>query len=94
MKSFKYFAPHKTALTVAILFAIASLIFLISTAAMFSFIPGIGLNGENVAFPLGIMMLTMPIVYFVMGYVFTALFAWLYNQVAKFTGGVTFELSE
>lgn len=95
MKSFTYFAPHKTALTVSVVVAIGSLIFVIPMAFLFSLIPATGPNGEDVdvAFPVG-MMLVMPILYFVMGYLSTAFFAWLYNKVAKHTGGITFEISE
>lgn len=96
MKSLKYIAPHKTALTMSILFAVSSLIFLIPMYAMFySVVPTTGPNGEavDVTFPMW-MLVVLPISYLVIGYLFTGLFAWLYNLTARFTGGITFKVSE
>jgi hypothetical protein len=88
MKSITYFAPHKTALTFAVLFAIMSLIFIIPMAILLSLV-----TPEGAGLPIG-MMLAMPIIYFVMGYLSTALMAWIYNKVANYTGGITFKISE
>ena len=88
MKSITYFAPHKTALTVSVLFAIASLIFIIPMAILLSLV-----TPEGAGLPIG-MMLAMPIIYFVMGYLSTALMAWIYNKVAKYTGGITVIFAE
>ncbi len=35
-----------------------------------------------------------PVIYVVLGFIFTALAAWLYNHVAKWTGGIEFESEE
>lgn len=47
---------------------------------------------EN-AMPLGF-VIAMPIGYVVFGFIFTALGAWLYNVIAKWTGGIEFETEE
>lgn len=95
MKSFTYFAPHKTALTCSLVFAIGSLIFIIPMSVMFMFMPATDKFGNPVhmAFPIG-MLLAMPIFYFIFGYISTAFFAWCYNKISKFTGGITYETSE
>jgi hypothetical protein len=95
MKNITYVAPHKTALTVSLVFALSSLLFIIPMMIMFSFMPMHDQNGNPVDsnFPIGF-MIAMPIFYFIFGYLFTGLAAWLYNQVAKFTGGIKYEASE
>ena len=36
----------------------------------------------------------MPILYLIMGYIMTIVFAAIYNVVAKYTGGITFEVED
>lgn len=95
MKRFTYFAPHKTALTCSIVLAIGSVIFVVPMAVMFTFIPATDHNGHSVdmAFPIG-MVLAMPVFYFVFGYLSTAFFAWCYNKISRFTGGITYETED
>lgn len=93
MKRFTYFAPHKTALTCATLFAVGSLFFLLPMALMFAVVPGTYGQPSHMMLPLG-MILVMPFFYFIFGYLSTAFFAWLYNLVAKYTGGISFEISD
>lgn len=38
--------------------------------------------------------LAIPIIFLVAGFIFTAIGAWLYNLVAKWTGGIEFESEE
>ena len=38
--------------------------------------------------------LIIPVAYLVFGYIFTAIAAWLYNIIAKWTGGIEFESQE
>lgn len=95
MKSITYVNPHKTALTVSLVFAVSSMIFLIPMGILSSFAPPVEDNGAPFGrgFPI-MLMLIMPFFYFVFGYIFTAISCWLYNQVAKYTGGIRLELSE
>ncbi|MGQ8366682.1 hypothetical protein [Glaciecola sp. 1036] len=74
------FSPHKTALTVASVLAVLSLIFLIPS---FLFLASVG-QGASI----GAMLFLGPILYFVFGYISTALGAIIYNKVAKNTGGI------
>lgn len=88
-KSIISFAPHKTALTISVLFAISSLVFVIPAMIMFSFIPNTDANGNAIQMgPPMIMFVLMPIFYLIFGYISTLIGAWLYNKVAKFTGGI------
>ena len=95
IKSITYIAPHKTALTAALVLAISSLIFIIPMMIMVGFMPSVDNAGNPIPkqFP-GIMMLAMPFFYFIFGYIFTGLSAFIYNKVAKFTGGIQIETSE
>lgn len=95
MKSITYIAPHKTALTAALVMAISSLLFIIPMVLMMSFAPTIDHDGNPIpkAFPAA-MILIMPIFYFIFGYIFTGFSAWIYNKVARYTGGIAIETSE
>lgn len=73
------FSVHKTALIVALVMAIVSLIFILP----FAFI------GGDAGMPLGFMFL-MPFVYFVMTYLMTALAAFIYNRIAGNISGLVF----
>lgn len=45
------------------------------------------------AFPI-LMIIFIPVIYGILGFIFGALFAWVYNLVAKKTGGIEIELSK
>ncbi|HBX37346.1 MAG TPA: hypothetical protein DEG76_08720 [Pseudohongiella sp.] len=94
MKSITYIAPHKTALTVAAVVALVSLLTMAPFMLMFSLIP-VGMEGQatNMVLPTT-MMIMMPLMYFVLSYIMTVVAAWLYNIIAKRTGGITYESSE
>ena len=95
IKSITYFHPHKTALTVSLVFAVSSLIFLIPLGVISSFAPAPQGNGAtfNQGFP-ALMLFVMPIFYFVFGYIFTALSCWLYNVISGFTGGIKIDITD
>ncbi len=95
IKSITYVAPHKTALTISLVFAISSLIFIVPMMLTINFMPAIDQKGNpiNTNAPL-ILMVTMPIIYFIFGYIFTGISAWIYNKVAKLTGGVKVEITD
>lgn len=90
------FNPHKTALTVALVMSIGSLLFVVPMALLMSFIPeppNQANHPNGMMFP-GFFFLCMPVFYFIFGYLFTAFSAWIYNKIARFTGGIEFVLSE
>jgi ABC-type multidrug transport system fused ATPase/permease subunit len=94
-KSITYIAPHKTALTVSLVFALCSLLFVVPMAIFFSLMPATDQMGNPVNTSSFLyMMLIMPILYFVFGYIFTGIAAWIYNHVSKFTGGIKYEAVE
>ena len=43
------------------------------------------------AVPLITMLIAMPIGYFIFGYISVVIGCWVYNMLAKFTGGIEFE---
>lgn len=94
MKTITKFYPHRTALTLSILMAASSLLFVIPMFIVMSFIPATDMNGNpvNAGFPLGF-VIAMPFFYLILGYIMTLVGAWLYNLVAKLTGGIKFEVT-
>ena len=95
MKTIKKFSPHNTALTFACVMALSSLLFIIPMSLIFLNTPMEDINGNPISaeFPFG-MMLLMPILYLIMGYIMTVVGVCIYNWVSKFTGGIQFELSD
>ncbi|MBT8114022.1 MAG: DUF3566 domain-containing protein [Arenicella sp.] len=95
MNAITRFSPHKTALTFACVMALSSLILLIPMSLDFLAAPMTDANGNPVdaSWPLGL-MLAMPFLYLIIGYIMTIIGAWIYNFVARFTGGIQFQLSE
>ena len=95
IKRITYVAPHKAALTIALVFTLTSLLFVIPMAISFSFMPSLDHNGNPInRTPFFAMMIAMPIMYFIFGYIFTGFGAWIYNKVSKFTGGIPYESNE
>jgi hypothetical protein len=45
-------------------------------------------------FGMVILAIVMPFVYAAIGFVFVFIAAWIYNQVAKFVGGIEFTVTE
>ncbi|MBD3649291.1 MAG: hypothetical protein HUJ31_17990 [Pseudomonadales bacterium] len=89
-------SPHKTALTLALTFALVSIFLLILMALMLALGPSpAGAEGNSMG-PgfFGFLLIIMPIIYFVSTYIFTALMAWIYNYVARFSGGIEYESDE
>jgi ABC-type multidrug transport system fused ATPase/permease subunit len=95
LKSIKKFSIHKTALTFACVMALSSLIFIIPMSLVFLNMPMVDTNGNSVSsvMPAGVMF-GLPFFYLIMGYIMTAIGAYIYNIVSKYTGGIQFEVSE
>ena len=75
------FAPMQVAKVFAVLYAIISIPFALIAAVLGS----MGSQGMPIWMALGI-----PIVYLVLGFIFTAIGALLYNLVAGWTGGIEY----
>ena len=93
MKRIVSFSPHKTALTVAIIFALMSLLFLIPMFIGISTMPATDHEGNpiNIGPPVGFMV-AMPFLYFIFTYIFTVIGTFIYNRVAKLTGGIVLDI--
>lgn len=86
------FDTHKAALTLGLIMALSSLVFLVPFGLLA--LLGSAATPENVQTSqvsrAGIsmmMMIIMPLFYFVFGYLMTRFGAWLYNKVSGATGG-------
>jgi hypothetical protein len=81
-------SPHQNGKVFAILMAISSLVFLIpAMLIMASTMPG----GAG---PTWLMLLLMPVLYLVIGYVMVALSCLAYNALVPFIGGIEFEVRD
>lgn len=78
-------SPHQNGKVFAILMAVTSLVF----AVPFMLIAG-AMAPKGSGFPV-FMVLLFPILYLVFGYVSIAIGCWVYNVLARFTGGIEFE---
>ena len=80
-------SPFQTAKVIALLYLVISLPFVVLFAITFSFSP-------NPKAPMMGMLIFMPIIYMVFGFIFTIIGAWVYNIVAKWVGGIEYTTSE
>ena len=80
-------SPFQTAKVMALLYFVISLPFIVLMGLMLSFTP-------EPKPPMMGMMLAMPFLYLIFGYIFTIIGAWIYNFVAKWVGGFEFTTSE
>lgn len=81
------FSPHQNAKVVAILMAVGSLVVLVPMFAMFAAIT------PATSRPPLVMLLMMPLMYLVLGYVMVAIGCALYNSMYRHIGGIEFELA-
>ena len=94
LKTITKFSAHKTALTISIVMAAVSLIFLIPMSLFFMVIPSVG-GGDAVSeFMPFTMLLVMPAMYLVFGYIMTLAWTYIYNWVSTFTGGIQFTIRD
>ena len=88
-------SPHQNAKVFGVLMAISSLIFVIPTSLMLSFMPpGIDANGNPITPPSAAFFLIFPIVYLILGYIMTLISCVFYNFMFKFIGGIEYESSD
>jgi len=77
----------QTAKVIALLYFVVSLVFTILAFLFSMVVPS--------ATPFGsVFMLFAPLLYALFGFIFAIVGAWIYNQVARFVGGVEFTVSE
>jgi hypothetical protein len=78
-------SPHQNGKVFAIMMAVSSLVFLV---------PFVLLAGAAAPKGMGLpmfMILLLPLMYLVLGYLMVALGCWIYNILVRFTGGIEFE---
>ena len=80
-------SPFQTAKVMAVLYFVISLPFVLIMGVAFSFA-----SGQKPA--MTGMLVLMPVLYMVGGFIFTIVGAWVYNLVAKWVGGIEFTTSE
>ena len=85
-KQIKHFSVLQTSKVLAILYGVIAIIFV-----PFLLIPAL-VNGNGG--PMVIFSLAAPLLYAIIGFIFTALFCWIYNILAKYVGGIEFVLED
>jgi len=79
------FSPHQNAKVFAALMAVMSLVVAVPLMLFASaMLPG----GRTFSMSA---VLLLPIMYFIFGYISVVIGCWVYNLLAKFTGGIEFE---
>jgi hypothetical protein len=89
--------PLKLGITLGILYGVMSVIFVIPFFLIVSLIGVASARSGAQALPAmftGIFVIFLPIIYAVLGFVGGVIAAFLYNLVAKWTGGVEFTTEE
>lgn len=79
------FSPHQNAKVFAVLTAVTSLVFVVPFMLFAS-----AVGPKDSGFPI-FMVLLFPVFYLVFGYISVVIGCWVYNLLAKFTGGIEFE---
>ena len=85
-KQIKHFSVLQTSKVLAILYGVIAVIFV-----PFLLIPSLGNEGNG---SMVIFSLAAPFLYAIIGFIFTALFCWIYNILAKYVGGIEFTLED
>ena len=89
------FTPHQNAKIFAILMAVSSLLFVVPMFIAFSFMPpGVDAQGNPMQAPPAFLAFLFPFLYLVMGYIMVAVGCWLYNLVARYVGGIEYEVRD
>lgn len=79
-------SPHQNGKVFAVLMAVSSLLFLIPFLLFMATVVPAGQRP-----PMFMMVIVMPVMYLVIGYVGVAIGCLLYNALFKFIGGIEFE---
>jgi hypothetical protein len=90
MKRVKSFGIYQTSKVSAIIFFFIALIFILPFGLFIKLT--LGSNSPGIPFGGGIIFFLLPILYGVMGFIMTAISCFIYNLIAKWTGGIEIEL--
>jgi hypothetical protein len=101
-RTLKRIGPLRFGVIIGVMYALFSLIFVPFFALAFlvglfaphqNVPPGFPQVGNVLGFGLGLFFCVLaPVMYGIMGFLMGALMAWIYNVVAKWTGGIEFEV--
>jgi Na+(H+)/acetate symporter ActP len=89
--------PLKLGITLAVIYGVMSLIFIIPFFLIMSLVGAANARTGAQAMPVifsGVFMIFLPIIYAVLGFIGGLIMAFIYNLVAKWTGGVEFTTQE
>jgi hypothetical protein len=90
MKRIKRFGVYQTSKVAAVIFFFVGLIFIIPFGLIVQLT--IGRNSPSIPFGGGLLFFMLPVLYGVMAFIMTAITCCIYNLIAKWTGGIEFEL--
>ncbi|KFZ28150.1 hypothetical protein IDAT_11230 [Pseudidiomarina atlantica] len=96
MNQLSYIAPHRTAVVCGLVVAVATAIFFIPLAALMYLATLADGTGESVMITFSLSLVAFvfaPLVYFIMTYIGVLILAWVYNLIARKTGGIKFKLT-
>jgi hypothetical protein len=90
--------PLKLGITLAVVYGVISLIIAVPLFLIFSLFGAVGAaRGGGQALPAifsGVFVIFLPIIYAVLGFIGGVIAAFIYNLVAKWTGGIEFTTEE
>jgi len=89
-------SPLKLGITLAVIYGIVSIVFLVPLFLVLSLVGAAnGTKGGVVPFIFsGVFVIFLPIIYAVLGFIGGVIAAFVYNLVAKWTGGIEFTTEE
>lgn len=82
---------HQSAKIISLTMSVVSLLF--SVLGVLLLVIGIAIESYEMI-GVGVVYILMPVIYILFTYVFTALFLWIYNMLAKKVGGVRYTVKE
>jgi len=89
-KRLTHVSPLRCGIVLGILYAIISLVFL----PLFLLVAVFGKGGLGQSIASWVLILLLPVLYGVLGFIFGVIAAAMYNLIAKWTGGLEFEVTD
>ena len=89
--------PLKLGITLAVIYGIMSLVFMVPIFLVMSLVGAASARTGPQALPVifsGVFVIFLPIIYAVLGFIGGVIAAFIYNMVAKWTGGIEFITEE
>jgi hypothetical protein len=89
--------PVKLGITLAVIYGVMSLVFMVPFFLILSLVGAASARTGVQALPViftGVFVIFLPIIYAVLGFIGGVIAAFIYNLVAKWTGGIEFTTEE